>query len=100
MPQDYLLERKGVVGVIADGVSACERAKEASSDCAQGFLTDYYATPDSWSTEHCATKVITALNSYLYSCNEYLYSQSTGIDKVSSMLSTMSALIIKSNTAY
>ena len=100
VPQDHLLESKGVVSVIADGVSACERAKEASNDCARGFLTDYYATPDSWSTEHCATKVITALNSYLYSCNEYLYSQSTRIDKVSSMLSTMSALIVKSNTAY
>ena len=100
VPQDHLLESKGIVSVIADGVSACERAKEASNDCARGFLTDYYATPDSWSTEHCATKVITALNSYLYSCNEYLYSQSTRIDKVSSMLSTMSALIVKSNTAY
>ena len=93
VPQDYLLKRKGVVSVIADGVSACERAKKASNDCVKGFLTDYYATPDSWSTEHCATKVITALNSSLYS-------QSMVIDKVSSMLSTMSALIIKSNTAY
>ena len=93
VPQDYLLERKGVVSVIADGVSSCERAKKASNDCVQGFLTDYYATPDSWGTEHCATKVITALNSSLYS-------QSMGIDEVSSMLSTMSALIIKSNTAY
>jgi len=93
VPQDYLLERKGVVSVIADGVSSCERAKKASNDCVQGFLTDYYATPDSWGTEHCATKVITALNSSLYS-------QSMVIDKVSSMLSTMSALIIKSNTAY
>ena len=93
VPQDYLLERKGVVSVIADGVSSCERAKKASNDCVQGFLTDYYSTPDSWSTEHCATKVITALNSSLYS-------QSMVIDKVSSMLSTMSALIIKSNTAY
>ena len=93
VPQDYLLERKGVVSVIADGVSSCERAKKASNDCVQGFLTDYYSTPDSWSTEHCATKVITALNSSLYS-------QSMVIDKVSSMLSTMSALIIKSNTVY
>ena len=93
VPQDYLLERKGVVSVIADGVSSCERAKKASNDCVQGFLTDYYATPDSWGTEHCATKVITALNSSLYS-------QSMVIDEVSSMLSTMSALIIKSNTAY
>jgi len=93
VPQDYLLERKGVVSVIADGVSSCERAKKASNDCVQGFLTDYYSTPDSWGTEHCATKVITALNSSLYS-------QSMVIDKVSSMLSTMSALIIKSNTAY
>jgi len=93
IPNAQALEYKGVVGVIADGVSACERAKEASGCCVKGFLSDYYATPDSWSVEHSATKVISALNNWLYS-------QSMRSDEVSSMLSTLSTVIIKSNTAH
>jgi protein phosphatase len=92
-PSTPLLENKGIVGVIADGVSACERAKEASSTCVQGFLSDYYSTPDSWSTENSAIKVISALNNWLYS-------QSMRADEISSMLSTLSVLVIKSNTAH
>jgi len=92
-PSAQLLENKGIVGVIADGVSACEKAKEASNTCVQGFLSDYYSTPDSWSTENSAVKVISALNNWLYS-------QSMRADEVSSMLSTLSILIIKSNTAH
>ena len=92
-PSAPLLENKGIVGVIADGVSACERAKEASSTCVQGFLSDYYSTPDSWSTENSAIKVISALNNWLYS-------QSMRANEISSMLSTLSVLVIKSNTAH
>lgn len=93
IPDAPLLEHKGISVVIADGVSACERAKEASSCCVQGFLSDYYSTPDSWSTENSAIKVISALNNWLYS-------QSMRADEVSSMLSTLSVLILKSNTAH
>jgi protein phosphatase len=93
IPTAQLLEHKGITTVIADGVSACERAKEASNSCVNGFLSDYYSTPDSWSTEHSANKVISALNNWLYS-------QSARTDKVSSMLSTLSVLVFKSNIAH
>ncbi len=93
VPDNQSLEYKGIAGVIADGVSACERAQEASACCVNGFLSDYYSTPESWSVEHSATKVISALNNWLYS-------QSMRSDEVSSMLSTLSAVIIKSNTAH
>lgn len=93
MPDSPLLEHKGIASVMADGVSACEKAKEASNTCVQGFLSDYYSTPDSWSTENSAIKVISALNNWLYS-------QSIRADEISSMLSTLSVLIIKSNTAH
>ena len=93
IPTAQLFEHKGITAVIADGVSACERAKEASNSCVNGFLSDYYATPDSWSTEHSANKVISALNNWLYS-------QSARTDKVSSMLSTLSVLVFKSNIAH
>jgi protein phosphatase len=88
-----LFQYKGITSVIADGVSACERAAEASSCCVNSFLSDYYSTPDSWRVEHSATKVISALNNWLYS-------QSMRNDEISSMLSTLSVIIIKSNTAH
>jgi protein phosphatase len=93
IPDGKALEYKGISAVIADGVSACERAREASACCVKSFLSDYYSTPDSWSVEHSATKVISALNNWLYS-------QSMRSHEVSSMLSTLSILIIKSNTAH
>ncbi len=92
-PDTKALEYKGVAAVIADGVSACERAREASACCVNGFLSDYYSTPDSWSVEHSATKVISALNNWLYS-------QSMRSNEVSSMLSTLSVIVIKSNTVH
>ena len=93
IPDKQALEYKGISSIIADGVSACERASEASKCCVTGFLSDYYSTPDSWSVEHSATKVISALNNWLFS-------QSMRDNEVSSMLSTLSAVIVKSNTAH
>ena len=93
IPDKKALEYKGVVSIIADGVSACERAAEASACCVNGFLSDYYSTPDSWRIEHSATKVISALNNWLYS-------HSMRNDEISSMLSTLSVIIIKSNTVH
>ncbi|BAS68035.1 MAG: bifunctional protein-serine/threonine kinase/phosphatase [Gammaproteobacteria bacterium] len=93
VPDDQALEYKGIVSVIADGVSASARAKEASNCCVNSFLSDYYSTPDSWRTEHAAVKVISALNNWLYS-------QSVRNGEESSMLSTLSVLIVKSNTAH
>ena len=87
------LEYKGATLAIADGVSASERAREASNCAVNGFVSDYYTTPESWSVEHSATKVISALNSWMYS-------QSVRQGETSSMLSTLSILIIKSNVAH
>ncbi len=92
-PSGALLDNKGICSVMADGVSASEKAKEASTCCVQGFLSDYYSTPDSWSTQNSAIKVISALNNWLYS-------QSMRADEISSMLSTLDVLIIKSNTVH
>lgn len=93
IPEKQVLEYKGITSVIADGVSACERATEVSNCCVNSFLSDYYSTPDFWRVEHSATKVISALNNWLYS-------QSIRNDEISSMLSTLSVIIIKSNTAH
>ena len=58
-----------------------------SSTRKNGNKDDYYATPETWSTQKSAAKVLTSLN-------QWLYSQSA------EWLTTFSALIVKSSTGY
>ena len=48
---DAELTNKGVTAVIADGVSACSRAKEASQMAVTSFINDYRQTPVSWTVK-------------------------------------------------
>jgi eukaryotic-like serine/threonine-protein kinase len=91
-PRDSLLDSKGIAAVIADGMGSCQHPKEASEYCVKGFFSDYYSTAESWSVKTSGAKVLTALNSWLYSKSRD--------DQAKSMVSTFSALIIKSTTAY
>lgn len=94
VPEQALLISKGITAVIADGMSGCEAGHEASAACAQGFLTDYYSTPDSWSVKSSAQKVLTALNHWLYGNGQRNYGTAKGL------VTTFSGLVIKSTTAY
>ncbi len=89
-----LLVSKGVAVVIADGVSASEAGKEASHACVQGFLTDYFSTPDTWSVKKSGQKVLGALNHWLHGQGTQLYGTARG------MVTTLSVLVIKSTTAH
>jgi serine/threonine protein phosphatase PrpC/predicted Ser/Thr protein kinase len=89
IPIQPALTLKGVVAVIADGVSAAEAGKEASEMCVSNFISDYYATPDAWSVKTSGQKIILALNRWL-----------VGQSQIKAHVSTLSALIIKSQTAY
>ena len=89
IPNQPALTMKGVVAVIADGVSAAEAGKEASEMCVSNFISDYYATPDAWSVKTSGQKIILALNRWL-----------VGQSQIKAHVSTLSALIIKSQTAY
>lgn len=91
---DGQLTNKGIVAIIADGVSASDAGKEASDGCVQGFLTDYFSTPDSWTVKTSAHKVLTALNRWLHGQGHKLYGSERG------MVTTLSALILKSTTAH
>jgi len=94
IPQASLLRNKGAVAVIADGVSAAEAGKEASETCVHNFLNDYYSTPDSWGVKKSTTKVLTALNRWLYSQGRQYSDAKRGY------VSTFSAIIFKSQTAH
>lgn len=94
VPMDATLDSKGICVAIADGVSASEGGKEASQIAVRQFLDDYYSTPDSWSTKHAATRVLGALNLWLYNQGQKLYAGNCGL------ATTFSALILKSRTAH
>ncbi|MFA0697563.1 bifunctional protein-serine/threonine kinase/phosphatase, partial [Vibrio sp. 10N.222.49.C9] len=63
--QRYELEHKGAVACIADGASCSDNSQKASHTAVMQFVADYYATPDSWSIQHCASKILTSMNNWL-----------------------------------
>lgn len=89
-----LLDSKGITIAIADGMSGSDGGKEASQVSVSQFLSDYYGTPESWTVKQAATKILTALNSWLYSQGQQKYGTAKG------MVTTFSAMVIKSQTAH
>ena len=85
---------KGSVAVIADGVSCSERSGEASQISVTNFISDYYSTPDTWSVKESASRVLNALNSWLYQ------NGIQGVSQRSELVTTFSGAVFKSNTAY
>lgn len=92
VPEDDGLETKGITCAIADGMGSCEFAAEASEQCVKSFLNDYYSTPETWSVKHSGGKVLTAINSWLLSQSKNVTAHS--------MVTTFSALVLKSTTAH
>jgi len=94
IPTGSLQSTKGVVAVVADGVSAAEAGKEAAETCVQNFLSDYYCTPESWSVKKSAQQVLTALNRWLFGQGQHFIEAQRGY------VSTFSAVVFKSRTAH
>ncbi|BDR16044.1 bifunctional protein-serine/threonine kinase/phosphatase [Vibrio sp. STUT-A11] len=87
------LAYKGVVACIADGVSCSNQAQQASQTATTQFVTDYYATPSSWSIKRSVSELLTSLNSWLYTQGkDHLYHNG--------MVTTFSTIVIKSNTCH
>ncbi len=93
IPEGSALANKGIAIALADGVSSSKAARQASQSAISGFLTDYYATPDTWSAERSAKQVIQSLNRYLWA-----QSQNSALQE--GHLTTFSALILKGETAF
>ncbi len=89
-----VLTSKGIAIVIADGVSSAEAGREASETCVYGFLSDYFSTPESWTVKTSGQKVLGALNRWLYGRGQSY--EGTG----QAMLTTLSALVLKSATGH
>lgn len=93
-PEQPALTVKGMVAIVADGVSSAEAGKEASETCVKNFLSDYFSTPDSWTVKTSAQRILTALNRWLYGQGVNFHLAERGY------ISTLSILVIKSRTAH
>ena len=88
----YARQMKGAVACIADGISVSDRSHLASQLSVTQFIDDYMATPDSWSVEESASKVLRALNDWLSGQSRH--------NQTSAMVTTFSAVIIKSKSLH
>lgn len=64
-PQGGVLEAKGVVAALADGVGSSGGGREAAEYSVRGLLADYYATPDTWAIPYAFDRVLRAINRWL-----------------------------------
>ncbi len=93
-PEGDVLRFKGVVGVIADGVSSSDYGGEAARTSVKNFIEDYYSTPDSWTVKKSAQKILVALNSWLFRQGQDESSTMKGL------VTTFSSIVFKSTQAY
>lgn len=97
IPKEPLLSSKGVAIALADGISSSEVSQVASQAAVTSFLEDYFCTSEAWSVKKSAQCVLDATNSWLHSQthhSQYRY------DKDRGYVCTLSAMVIKSTTAY
>lgn len=86
---------KGVAAAVADGVSAANGGKVAGETCVQSFLADYFSTPDSWTVKTSGQRVLDSLNRWLYG-----QGHAEGLSDEKGYVSTLSAMVLRSQTAY
>ncbi|MDY0012037.1 MAG: bifunctional protein-serine/threonine kinase/phosphatase [Rhodocyclaceae bacterium] len=87
-PEGSELDAKGVIVAVADGVGGHVNGREASEYTVRGLLSDYYATPQTWSVPKSLETVIAALN-------RWLVAQSAKTRETAGMATTLSALVLK-----
>jgi serine/threonine protein phosphatase PrpC len=94
IPVDASLGTKGVAMVLADGVSSAEAGREAAGICVQGFLSDYYSTPETWQVKTAGHRVMVAINSWLYGKGQAFVEARKGF------VCAMSGLVLKSHSLH
>jgi serine/threonine protein phosphatase PrpC len=97
IPQEPQLGAKGIAIALADGISTSNVSQAASQATVKSLLEDYYCTSHAWSVRKSVQQVLTAINSWLWAQtrqSQFRYELERGY------VCTLSALVLKSNTAY
>ena len=97
IPLEPQLTSKGIALALADGISSSDVSQIASESAVTAFLDDYYCTSDAWSVRTAAERVISATNAWLHA--QTLQGQGR-YDRDRGYVCTLSALVLKSTTAY
>ena len=96
-PQEPQLTSKGIVIALADGISSSDVSQTASKVSVTSFLNDYFSTPESWSVQKSAERVLGSINAWLHSQSsksKYHYDMNRGY------VCTFTAMVIRSTTAH
>jgi len=97
VPREPQLSVKGAALAVADGIGSSDVSHIASETAVSAFLEDYYCTSDAWSVKTSVERVLAATNSWLHAQTQ----QGQGrYDKDRGYVCTLSAMVIKSNTAH
>ena len=83
-----LAATKGMLAVVADGVSGGVHGREAAETAVRNLLADYYATPDTWEVPH-------ALGTVLAAINRWLTGQTASRHEAGGMATTLTALVLR-----
>ena len=97
IPQEPQLRQKGISIALADGISTSSVSQAASQATVKSLLEDYYGTSHAWSVRKSVQQVLMAINSWLWAQtrqSQFRYELERGY------VCTLSALVLKSNTAY
>jgi len=96
IPTGRALRLKGMALAVADGISSSPVSGEAARLAVDSLLTDYYCTSDAWAVKTAASRVIAAINAWLYSQNR----QARVEDMDHGRVCTLAALILKGVSAH
>jgi serine/threonine protein phosphatase PrpC len=92
-PDGAVLEHKGLLLAVADGLGGHAHGREAAEHVVRGLLADYYATPDTWAVEKSLDTVLAALN-------RWLLAQAGKSREYAGMATTLSAFVLRGNRYY
>ena len=92
-PDGQVLDTKGMLIAVADGVGGSAGGREAAEYTVRGLLADYYATSDTWA-------VAKALETVLGALNRWLISHAAARRELAGMATTLSALVLRGNRWY
>ncbi|MCL1144093.1 bifunctional protein-serine/threonine kinase/phosphatase [Shewanella gaetbuli] len=97
IPKAGLLNSKGAVFALSDGISSSNVSQIASRTAVDSFTHDYYSTPCAWSTKNAALKVLKATNYWLHAQSK---NSEFRFDLNKGYVATFSAMVFKSNTLH
>lgn len=92
-PEGQVLDTKGVLLAVADGVGGSAAGAEAAEYTVRGLLSDYYATSDTWAVPKALETVLGALN-------RWLVSHAAARRESAGMATTLTALVLRGNRWY